>query len=286
MTLSTLYPDQSTLVLGQIDHFVEKEDLFLPFALDDASLHLLNQVETTYDAILHFWPTAPAVFLGGMDMRTPFIDQGLKFLIDKAQLPTIIRPAGGLAVVSDPGILNFTLVLNTGDQRLPIDQAYQVMVDLMNEVLAPYDLVGKTGQVDDSYCPGAYDFSVNGKKIAGIAQRRIGQAVGIYVYVSLKGPQDQRGQLIRDFYTQAIQGQETRTFYPQINPDSMANLGDFCPDLASGSAFKQALIKAVKASGFSSEPLDWEQLAIEKHLEKMHKRNQKIVEMTSLADKE
>ena len=40
------------------------------------------------------------------------------------------------------------------------------------------------------------------------------------------GDQHYRGQVVRDFYDHAIQGQATKWHFPTVNADSMWNIGD------------------------------------------------------------
>ncbi len=55
-------------------------------------------------------------------------------------------------------------------------------------------------EIADSYCPGTYDLSIDGKKIAGTAQRRIKDGVAVMMYLSINGDQPARGSLVRRFY--------------------------------------------------------------------------------------
>lgn len=273
------YPFNSATPLGIIDHFITKDNFFYPFTIDDTVLSQLNKQNLPVKQLLHFWPSEPTVFLGGMDMRTPHIDTGLDYLIHDQGLHPVIRPAGGLAVVSDPGILNFTYLVHPEEERLSIDTAYHLLVAALDKIFTTYGYQLTTGEVARSYCPGKFDVSLKGKKIAGIAQRRIGKAVGIYVYISLSGDQKARGQLIKNFYQHAIQGEETTAHYPDITPDCMANVADFIPELADSETFKQALITSlanqqelIEATPFLNAN------EIEKAQQKMQKRNQPILQ--------
>ncbi|MGX7364327.1 lipoate--protein ligase family protein [Aerococcus suis] len=277
MNLNTIYPHHQMINLGIAAHQPSKDELILPFAWDDAFMHALNKDELGVQAVLHFWPTAPTVFLGAMDMQAPFIADGLTWLIHSKQLMPILRPAGGLAVVSDPGIINFTLILKSDDKRLMIDDAYAFMVDRMNAIFKSYGEVATTGEVETSYCPGKFDVSMRGKKIAGIAQRRIGKSIGIYVYLSLSGNQMARGELIRQFYQETIKDQPTTVDYPAVDPQSMANLSDFIPELADKTLFCQRLIKSISEGEQTITKdvvLTTEQL--KRPIQQMIKRNQRI----------
>jgi octanoyl-[GcvH]:protein N-octanoyltransferase len=81
-------------------------------------------------------------------------------------------------------------------------------------------------EVSDSYCPGEFDLSIDGKKFAGISQRRIKKGIGIMIYLSVNGNQQARGELVRDFYQASLGEDFGQKNFPPVNPDSMANLSD------------------------------------------------------------
>ena len=43
-----------------------------------------------------------------------------------------------------------------------------------------YEIIG-------SYCPGSYDLSIDGRKFAGISQRRLRQGIAVQVYLCVEG---------------------------------------------------------------------------------------------------
>ena len=61
------------------------------------------------------------------------------------------------------------------------------MVDFINalfpevaERIEAYEIVG-------SYCPGSYDLSIDGKKFAGISQRRMKNGIAVQIYLCVEG---------------------------------------------------------------------------------------------------
>ncbi|RLK63128.1 protein--protein lipoyl transferase [Atopobacter sp. AH10] len=192
-----------------------------PFVLDDTLLHYISQRQDS--GACHFWPSHKRVILGAMDKRLPYFEDAILSL-EKAGYPPVVRTAGGLGVVDDPGVLNFSLLLANPHQKISIDGAYEIMLDLIRSWLAPYRLEVTHQEVPDSYCPGSYDLTVNGKKIAGLAQRRLSHAVGIMIYLSLSGKQEERGQLMRNFYTIGQGNEPIKGTYPAIDPSSMTSI--------------------------------------------------------------
>lgn len=266
------------------DHITETSPL-RAFAVSDALLAALSKDKLNTDVALYFWPGEPMVYLGMVDSRLPKLNMGLRFLQAAGYRP-VLRPSGGLAVVSEGGILNFSLMLRpkANIERLEIDDAYQLMADLINLTLAPFGEQVSTGEVSTSYCPGTYDLSLHGRKIAGIAQRRIGRAVGIYIYLSLSGNQAKRGALIRDFYNLSGAWDIPKPPYPKIDPSSMANIGDFIPALADCDTFIEHLLTALKNHTRASYiDLALDPLAYDSALAKLQEKNRKLKQSSPLA---
>ena len=70
-----------------------------------------------------------------------------------------------------------------------------------------YEIVG-------SYCPGSYDLSIDGRKFAGISQRRLRQGIAVQVYLCVEGSGAERAELIREFYELGLARRETKFTYP------------------------------------------------------------------------
>ena len=172
--------------------------------------------------ILHFWTLSDTIILGHMDAKLKSLPQGLKFLADH-HYQTIIRNAGGLGVVSDDGVINLGFYFpKQGD--LTINAAYTEIADFMKEIFQPLNLKVETGEIVNSYCPGTFDLSVNGQKIAGLAQRRAKNNVSVMLYLSLTGDQLARGQLMHDFYQIANQPVHPKLKFPDVDPQSMTTI--------------------------------------------------------------
>lgn len=191
------------------------------FATDDTLCQLVGQLMSP--PTIRTWVHEASVVLGIQDHRLPYVQQGMELLESRGYHP-IVRNSGGLAVVLDEGVLNISIVLSEQKESLSINDGYDVMVELVKglfpeiaEKIDAYEIVG-------SYCPGSYDLSIDGKKFAGISQRRLRQGVAVQIYLCIEGSGSQRAALIRDFYEESLQQEETKFAYPQIVPDVMASL--------------------------------------------------------------
>ncbi|MFD1417388.1 lipoate--protein ligase family protein [Companilactobacillus keshanensis] len=199
------------------DQQIQKdEEMLNPFADTGAILRFVSESKMP---VAHFWTTPPTVILGLQDQRLSNLQGGLKSLADKDYI-YYVRNSGGLGVVTDDGILNFTLFL-PDKNNITIDQAYEEMHKIMQHAFSK-DIV--TGTIERSYCPGTYDLSINDKKIAGISQRRSGDGVAIMAYISITGNQKKRSQLMKDFYEISDYPVNEKIGFPKIDIHCMEGL--------------------------------------------------------------
>lgn len=207
-----------TIILDQ--KIYQKND-FTPFALTDI---LTEYSKKNNQNFLHFWQYEQTVILGMKDTRTPYFHEGIQELI-KAGYQPIVRNAGGLGIISDQGVLNISLIFPQNEQeKISIDAAYEKMLTLTRLAFPTVSI--EAFEVTHSYCPGTYDLSINGKKFAGIAQRRIKNGISVMMYVSVNGAQQTRGQAMKRFYQEALKEDFGTDGYPAVVPESMATLAD------------------------------------------------------------
>ncbi|PIC71101.1 octanoyltransferase [Sporosarcina sp. P16b] len=193
------------------------------FAMDDTLCQLVGQQQSV--PVVRTWVHDKTIVLGIQDHRMPFIQQAMEG-IEQHGYQSIVRNSGGLAVVLDEGIVNISLIFSEQKSSIDIPIGYEAMVSLvqllfpeLGERIEAYEIVG-------SYCPGSYDLSVDGKKFAGVSQRRLRQGVAVQVYLCVEGSGSERAELIREVYEEGLQGQQTKFSYPVIQPDTMASLSE------------------------------------------------------------
>jgi octanoyl-[GcvH]:protein N-octanoyltransferase len=193
------------------------------FAADDTLCHLVGAGLSPMT--VRTWVHGASVVMGVQDHRLPFVQAGMDLLEARGYHP-IVRNSGGLAVVLDEGVLNISIVIAESAGSIDINTGYDIMVELIKGLfpeiasrIEAYEIVG-------SYCPGSYDLSVDGKKFAGIAQRRIRGGIAVQIYLSVEGSGGERAELIRDFYEVALQHEQTKFEYPKVRPEVMASLSE------------------------------------------------------------
>ena len=150
------------------------------FAADDTLCHLVGQQMSS--PTVRTWVHNQTVVLGIQDHRLPHIAEAISTL-ENAGYNAIVRNSGGLAVVLDEGVLNISIVLSEHDSSIDIPAGYEVMLAFVRMLfpeagdrIEAYEIVG-------SYCPGSYDLSIDGRKFAGISQRRLRQGIAVQVYL-------------------------------------------------------------------------------------------------------
>lgn len=171
------------------------------------------------------WVHDKTVVLGIQDTKLPFLKESVVYL-ESQGYPPIVRNSGGLAVVLDEGILNVSLILPEKNKGIDINRGYDTMVALIEEIFPEADGQIESREIVGSYCPGSYDLSMNGRKFAGISQRRLRHGVAVQIYLCVNGSGRERAELIRQFYELGKKDVETKFIYPHINIDVMASLSE------------------------------------------------------------
>lgn len=203
-----------------IDHRLDEFKVWESFAVDDALAESIHQEKS--GPVVRVWTHPKSVVLGIADSRVPYLFEAAEWLLSQGYQP-IVRNSGGLAVVLDEGVLNISLLLN--DQgSMGIHESYRKMVRFVKALLADWTDEIEAYEIATSYCPGDYDLSIDGKKFAGISQRRIRNGIAIQIYLSVSADHGARAQVIREFYQIGVRGEETRFDYPLVDPGVMESL--------------------------------------------------------------
>jgi octanoyl-[GcvH]:protein N-octanoyltransferase len=171
------------------------------------------------------WVHHDTIVLGIQDTRLPFLQDGLDYLEERGY-QYIVRNSGGLAVVLDEGVLNLSLILPEKEKGIDINRGYDAMWYMIRQMFADFNKEIEAREISASYCPGSYDLSIDGKKFAGISQRRLKKGVAVQIYLCVTGGGSERADLIREFYARSRKGQTTKFSYPEIQPEVMASLSE------------------------------------------------------------
>lgn len=246
------------------------------FAIDDTLCASVGKNESP--ATARTWVHHQTIVLGIQDTKLPFLEDGLQFLHDQGY-QVIVRNSGGLAVVLDKDVLNISLIFPESEKGIDIDRGYDAMLDLIKHMLKEYDANIEAREIVGSYCPGSYDLSINGKKFAGISQRRLRGGVAVQIYLCVTGSGEDRADLIRQFYELSLKKEQTKFVFPTIKPETMSSLSDLLGVNLTVEKLLYQLLFTLKEHSqdlISSSLTVEEQLLFQQNLVRMIDRNEKV----------
>lgn len=247
------------------------------FATDDSLAISVGEGSSPTTARL--WVHHDTIVLGIPDARLPYIYEGVEYLKTQGY-EVIVRNSGGLAVVLDEGVLNLSLIFpNT--EGVNIHEGYDAMVSFIELLFEDVTTDIEAYEITRSYCPGTYDLSIDGKKFAGISQRRVKNGSAVQIYLDVTGSGAERAQLLKRFYEIGKRGEETKFSYPDIDPSVMASLNELLgTDLTVSDVRDRMLRKLYDLSGnIVTTPVEGEEMKnFEKRFEQMVTRNAKALE--------
>lgn len=246
------------------------------FAMDDTLCESVGRGLSV--ATARAWVHSNTVVLGIQDTKLPHLQAGINFL-KKLGYHVIVRNSGGLAVVLDEGILNLSLVLSEHVKRIDINRGYETMLALIRLMFADFPYEIEAREIIGSYCPGSYDLSINGKKFAGISQRRLRNGVAVQIYLAVNCSGSKRAKLIQQFYEHTKSGKKTKILFPQINPNVMGSLSEL---LAVSLTVSDVMQRFVTILGYQSKTMKEGQLTkieqelFQGYLKRLIDRNDKV----------
>ncbi|MDL4839102.1 lipoate--protein ligase family protein [Aquibacillus rhizosphaerae] len=261
-----------------IDHSNTSElpSAMASFAADDALAISVGNNDSPPTARL--WVHDQTIVLGIPDARLPYIESGIHFLHNHGYR-TVVRNSGGLAVVLDDGVLNMSFIF-PDVKKLGIHEGYQVMVDFTKHIFSDLTDQIEAFEVTGSYCPGEYDLSIQGKKFAGISQRRVKNGSAIQIYLCVEGDGSERAALIRDFYIHGLRGETGRFDYPTIEPETMKSLAQLLDTNLTVDNVKERIFDALSSltkDVITDDLNEHELIEFQKRMEHMIDRNSKAL---------
>ncbi|PAE09467.1 octanoyltransferase [Terribacillus saccharophilus] len=207
-----------------IDHSGEdgQEQAMASFAIDDALA--ISVGENLAPPTARLWVHDRTIMLGIPDSRLPFIKEGISYLQEKGY-KAVVRNSGGLAVLLDKGVVNLSFIFPDA-KHIGIHDGYQAMVSFIQYIFQDITNKIEAFEVVGSYCPGTYDLSIDGRKFAGISQRRVKDGSAVQIYLCVDGSGASRAEIVQGFYKRAKKDAETRFTFPDVVPETMASLAE------------------------------------------------------------
>lgn len=251
-------------------------DALQSFGMDDTLCASVGSGNSP--ATARAWVHHQTVVLGIQDTRLPHLQAGLDYLEEEG-FHFIVRNSGGLAVVLDEGVLNLTLIFPEKEKGIDINRGYDAMWQLVRQMFHdfPHEIVAR--EIHGSYCPGSYDLSIDGKKFAGISQRRLRSGVAVQIYLCVNDSGKKRAALIQEFYSRAINDEATKFQYPEVNPEVMASLSDLFGVKLSINDCLLRFLKSLQENGkiYSGQLVEEEIPSFSDYYARVVERNQKML---------
>lgn len=247
------------------------------FAIDDTLCHVVGTGLSPSTA--RAWVHHKTIVLGIQDSKLPHLRDGISYLENKGY-KVLVRNSGGLAVVLDSGILNISLIFTELGKRIDINKGYDAMVELIKCMFKDFDVNIEAREIEGSYCPGSYDLSIEGKKFAGISQRRIRGGVAVQIYLCINGSGSERATTVKEFYNRALAGEKTKFHYPIIIPEVMASLSELLKAQLTVESVWSRCLEVLREKSekleVSTDVSEQEKQYYDTYLKRMQERNGKI----------
>lgn len=206
-----------------VEHVLEQEfEAKVSFAIEDAIATVVGQ--KLAPATVRLWVHDNTLVLGIPDSRLTNLQAGVAYM-QELNYDVIVRNSGGLAVLLDENVLNISFILPNKDE-LSIHEGYDLMYFFTRQLFAPEKANIAAYEIVGSYCPGDYDLSIDGKKFAGISQRRVRNGVAVQMYVDIAASSYRRARIVKQFYQIAKGDSDCSFTYPDVNPLVMASINE------------------------------------------------------------
>lgn len=196
------------------------------------------------------WTNRRCIVVTRREARLPTFPQAVRASGEEGW-PVVVRDSGGTAIPHLPETLQFTLALPRGPGHEPsIEAVYRALGTPVQQALARLGVDASFGEVPRSFCDGRFNLVVDGRKVAGSAQRWTGGVPGsggrggfILAHLSLFVAGDMAGA------TEAVNRFLRRAGGPGgFDPEAVASLSDLSALLPRNSALaraRTALLEAV-----------------------------------------
>lgn len=258
--------------------FQRKNEALISFAIEDAIATTVGR--QLVPPTVRLWVHDRTLVLGIPDSRLEHLQDGVSYMRN-LDYDVIVRNSGGLAVLLDRNVLNISFILPNKDQ-LPNHDGYELMYFFTRRLFENETDNILAYEIKGSYCPGDYDLSIDGKKFAGISQRRVRNGVAVQMYLDIAGSSYERASIVKQFYELAKGENDSSFMYPDVNPHVMASINEL---LGTNFTVEQiiARIEALLLQ-YTNElvygPLiEEEEKIFSQRIKQMEKRNEKLAKM-------
>ncbi|MDR7318752.1 lipoate--protein ligase family protein [Brevibacillus nitrificans] len=222
-----------------MDSGTYQESPLEPLVRDEALAASLRNPNAS--GVIHLWVYDQALYLGRRDAKLPHLEKALR-QFGKAGFGCVLRSSGGACVPLDAGVLNVACLLP--DTTISIDSFFSFVAQLLQVGLRDFGTL-QFGEVAGSYCAGEYDFSLKGKKIGGMAQRRT--RFGSILQLCINVDERPRGEWMERFYQIAgLDEMENHKPIPRIDGSTVGSIAGLTGKLVSVEDVKARLLSTIR----------------------------------------
>jgi octanoyl-[GcvH]:protein N-octanoyltransferase len=229
----------SNLSFRWMDSGMYRESPLLPLIYDEALAAGMSLPHSL--PVIHLWVYDKALYLGRRDAKLPRLESALRRFGENGY-GCVLRSSGGACVPLDAGVLNLACLLP--DTSISIDAFFRLVSNLLQIGLRDFGEI-HFGEVAGSYCVGDYDFSIRGKKIGGMAQRRTRH--GSILQLCINVEESPRGELMEMFYEWAgLAEMEKNKPIPYIDGTTIGSIAGLTGRDITVDDVKQHLLAAIR----------------------------------------
>ncbi|WP_133065849.1 lipoate--protein ligase family protein [Mameliella alba] len=177
---------------------------------DDGIAREMALLQQGRSAALLWSSESPALVLPAALMRSSQV-QAAATLAERAGIPVVTRRSGGGIVPQGPGTLNLALVF-PAPPGFQLEDGYRLICNALAEALTRFDIRSSTGACAQSFCDGTWNVLVEGRKLAGTAQRwrstRSGPIVLAHAAILLTRPDTVHWRVMNQLHRAAFSGSD------------------------------------------------------------------------------
>lgn len=163
----------------------------------DATADMLAWTARNEEPTLRVWTPERQLAFGRRDVRADTYEEAAR-IAREAGFEPYERSVGGRAVAYTGTTVAFARAVPADDIRTGMNERYEDAATMIQRALWKLDVAAQRGEPADTFCPGDYSLSYNGK-IAGIAQR-VRKGAALVSGVILVDGHEEIAQLLDEVY--------------------------------------------------------------------------------------
>lgn len=163
----------------------------------DATADMLAWTARNEEPTLRVWTPERQLAFGRRDVRADTYEEAAR-IAREAGFEPYERSVGGRAVAYTGTTVAFARAVPADDIRTGMNERYEDAATMVQRALWKLDVAAQRGEPADTFCPGDYSLSYNGK-IAGIAQR-VRKGAALVSGVILVDGHEEIAQLLDEVY--------------------------------------------------------------------------------------